>query len=81
MISFHIGDFWVSRYEVYRTLIDPSARPRKEHHDMNRNQTEKPEQKNQAEQKDKAPIIRVRSGLRAGETGFLVGCYIDGVAI
>lgn len=41
---------------------------------MKRNDSKKQEQKNQAEQKDKDAIIRVRSGLRAGQSGFVVGC-------
>ena len=48
---------------------------------MKRNDNKKQDQNNQAEQKDKDAIIRVRSGLRAGQTGFTVGCCSDDVFV
>jgi hypothetical protein len=49
---------------------------------MKRNETKKQEQKNQAEQKDQQPIIRVRSGLRAGAVSALLpGCCADDMEI
>lgn len=41
---------------------------------MKRNENKKQEQVTQIEQKDKQPIVRVRSGLRAGMVGMLPGC-------
>jgi hypothetical protein len=48
---------------------------------MKRNDNKKQDQNNQAEQKDKDAVIRVRSGLRAGQTGFMVGCCADDAII
>lgn len=42
---------------------------------MKRNESKKQEQTNQVEQKDKERIVRVRSGLRAGQSTIMIpGC-------
>lgn len=49
---------------------------------MKRNENKKQEHKNQTEQKEQQPIIRVRSGLRAGAVdAMLPGCCDLGVDI
>jgi hypothetical protein len=49
---------------------------------MKRNETRKQEQKSQAEPKDQQPVIRVRSGLRAGAVSALLpGCCADDIEI
>jgi hypothetical protein len=48
---------------------------------MKRNDNKKQDQNNQAEQKDKDAVIRVRSGLRAGQTGVIAGCCPPGDVI
>ena len=48
---------------------------------MKRNETKKQEQKSQTEQKHQQPVVRVRSGLRAGVSAYMPGCCADDLEI